>query len=117
MKRAILFLVQRQSCLKRATSPSPDGIEGIDSRGASTLIINKVMKRKVLYLVTASLSLSLLIAGGMGQQPKPQKTNTSAEQSQEKPEVINVRRVRLPITVIDKKNQFVSGLTEGDFFI
>jgi len=75
------------------------------------------MKRKVLYLVTASLSLSLLIAGGMGQQPKPQKTSTSAEQSQEKPEVINVRRVRLPITVIDKKNQFVSGLTEGDFFI
>jgi len=75
------------------------------------------MKRKVLYLVTASLSLSLLIAGGMGQQPKPQKTSTSAEQSQEKPEVINVRRVRLPITVIDKKNQFVSGLTEGDFVI
>src|SRR5207247_2158738 len=70
-----------------------------------------------LYMVSATLSYSLLIAGGMGQQPKPQKTNTSAEQSQEKPEVINVRRVRLPITVIDKKNQFVSGLTEGDFVI
>src|SRR5436853_228253 len=75
------------------------------------------MKRKVLHLVTAWLGLSLLVVGGMGQQPKPQKPNATAEQGQEHPEVINVRRVRLPITVMDHKKQFVSGLTESDFLI
>jgi len=30
---------------------------------------------------------------------------------------VNIRRVRLPITVQDKKKQFVSGLTQGDFVI
>src|SRR5947208_2289603 len=62
------------------------------------------------------LSLS---AANFAQQPKAQKPVQPAttEPGQEKPEVINVRRVRLPITVIDKKNQFVSGLTEGDFVI
>ena len=31
--------------------------------------------------------------------------------------MVNVRRVRLPITVTDKKGQFVSGLTANDFLI
>jgi len=31
--------------------------------------------------------------------------------------VVNIRRVRLPITVTDKKGQFVSGLTASDFLI
>jgi VWFA-related protein len=31
--------------------------------------------------------------------------------------VIPVRRVRLPITVVDKKGQFVPGLTKEDFFV
>src|SRR5437016_7665455 len=53
------------------------------------------------------------------QQPKPQKPAppVTTEQGQEKPEVINVRRVRLPITVTDKKGQFVSGLAQNDFLI
>lgn len=67
-------------------------------------------------MATVLVSLSLLISGGMGQQPKPQKPTTT-EQGQEKPEVINVRRVRLPITVTDKKKKFVSGLTENDFLV
>ena len=77
------------------------------------------MKSKFLHLLIVSLGMSLLITGGMGQQPKPQpqKPTAAAEQSQEKPEVINVRRVRLPITVMDHKKQFVSGLTENDFLI
>src|SRR5881398_1376997 len=77
------------------------------------------MKSKFLHLLIVSLGMSLLITGGMGQQPKPQpqKPTAAAEQSQEKPEVINVRRVRLPITVMDHKKQFVSGLTENDFMV
>src|SRR5438046_1413508 len=63
-----------------------------------------------------SLSLSAAV---FAQQPKPQKPVQPAatEPGQEKPEVINVRRVRLPITVLDKKGQFVSGLAQNDFQI
>jgi Ca-activated chloride channel family protein len=68
------------------------------------------------------LSLSLLLASSAvnsAQQPKPQKPAQpgTIDQGQEKPEVINVRRVRLPITVTDKKGQFVVGLSQGDFLI
>ncbi len=71
---------------------------------------------------THLLSLSLLLAGAavnLAQQPKPQKPAqpVTTDPGQEKPEVINVRRVRLPITVQDKKGQFVTGLTQSDFMI
>lgn len=46
-----------------------------------------------------------------------QKTPATQDPNQDKPEVINIRRVRLPITVMDKKGQFVSGLTQNDFVI
>src|SRR5258706_10853575 len=76
------------------------------------------MKKVFTYL----LSLSLLLAGAavnFAQQPKPQKpaAPTTIDQRQEKPEVVNVRRVRLPITVIDNKKQLVTGLTQSDFMI
>src|SRR2546429_5807168 len=65
------------------------------------------------------LSLPLSAAALFAQQPKPQKPVQPAttEPGQEKPEVINVRRVRLPITVLDKRGQFVSGLAQNDFQI
>ena len=71
------------------------------------------MKQTLLYLLIASV-LSLLLVTAAAQQPKTPKP---AEQGQDKPEVVNVRRVRLPITVLDKKKNFVSGLTESDFLI
>jgi len=78
-----------------------------------------IMKKALGHL----LSLSVLLAGSavnFAQQPKPpQKPAQPAtiDQGRDKPEVINVRRVRLPITVTDKKGQFVGGLTQGDFQI
>jgi Ca-activated chloride channel family protein len=78
------------------------------------------MKRIFWYLLIASLNLSLLVVTSPGQQPKQQKPGSppaTPDQSQEKPEIINIRRVRLPITVTDKKGQFVSGLSAGDFLI
>src|SRR5437899_1520383 len=68
------------------------------------------------HVLILSLSLSAAI---FAQQPKPQKPVQPAttEPGQEKPEVINVRRVRLPITVLDKRGQFVSGLAQNDFQI
>lgn len=80
------------------------------------------MKRFLFLLSITSLTLGALLqitAGSEAQQPKPQNPVSPAstpDQSQEK-EVVNIRRVRLPITVTDKKGQFVSGLGAGDFLI
>ena len=70
---------------------------------------------------TYLLAIFMLMVSGalaLGQQPKPSPTPPPpAETGQERPEVINIRRVRLPITVTDKKGQFISGLTQGDFVV
>lgn len=61
-----------------------------------------------------------LIATGLveaqQQKPKPTPPPISNEQD-EQSEKIFIRRVRLPITVVDKKGQFVPGLTQKDFAI
>src|SRR6185369_7526401 len=49
------------------------------------------------------------------QAPKPSPTPLVA--GDEQSETIFIRRVRLPITVVDKKGQFVPGLTKNDFVI
>lgn len=77
---------------------------------------------KITYYV---LAITLLVSGmvAVGQQPKPKPQTPSPtptptpEAGQEKPEIINIRRVRLPITVTDKKGQFVSGLGQHDFLV
>ncbi|MEK6333894.1 MAG: VWA domain-containing protein [Acidobacteriota bacterium] len=78
------------------------------------------MKRIVHYFQPGLLALMLMLfaSAALSQQPKPTppRTPTTTDQGQEK-EVVNVRRVRLPITVTDKKGQFVSGLTASDFII
>src|ERR1041385_2557880 len=65
------------------------------------------------------LAIAMLLVSGafaFAQQPKPSPTPPTPE-GQERPEVINIRRVRLPITVTDKKGQFVPGLTQHDFVV
>src|SRR5713226_487808 len=79
------------------------------------------MKRFVFYLALTSLGFAMLfqISAAQSQQPKPPKPSSAPatpDQTQEK-EVVNIRRVRLPITVTDKKGQFVSGLSANDFLI
>ncbi len=65
------------------------------------------------------LSLAVLITAAAlsvaAQKPKPSPTPLP-EDSQGKV-TIAIRRVRLPITVTDKKGQFVPGLTKNDFVI
>ncbi len=60
--------------------------------------------------------LLLTVAVGSGQPAKAQKPAPTppAESGQEKV-TVTTRRVRLPITVTDKKGQFVGGLSQGDF--
>src|SRR5712664_338315 len=79
------------------------------------------MKRFVFYLALTSLGFAMLfqICAAQSQQPKPPKPSSPSatpDQTQER-EVVNIRRVRLPITVTDKKGQFVSGLSAADFLI
>jgi VWFA-related protein len=77
------------------------------------------MKSQCPFLFTRLLlfALTCAVAGVVeAQQPKPKPTPPAAEQA-EQSETIFIRRVRLPITVVDKKGQFVPGLTQHDFVI
>src|SRR5438874_9876641 len=69
--------------------------------------------KKTFYALSATFLLSTAIAA---QTPKPTASPTP-DPGQERPVVVTTRRVRLPITVKDKKGQFVSGLTQNDFAV
>lgn len=76
------------------------------------------MKRTSYFLLIMALLLSLRF--GSAQQPKPPAPapapSPTPDPGQERLKV-DIRLVRLPITVLDKKGQFVSGLTQSDFQI
>ena len=81
------------------------------------------MKPNFPTLLTRLLLLASFAAAGVvqAQQPKPSPkvspTPPGAGEQSEQSEKIFIRRVRLPITVVDKKGQFVPGLTQSDFLI
>src|ERR1044072_7696434 len=71
------------------------------------------------YLFTLSLALLccwLSQPFALSQQ-NPQPTSTPAASGQDDREVVTIREVRLPITVIGKDKQPVAGLTKEDFLI
>ena len=63
-----------------------------------------------LISVATALSVS-------AQKPKASPSPTPSTENPQGIEKIAIRRVRLPITVTDKKGQFVPGLTKNDFVI
>jgi len=69
---------------------------------------------RLIFLACAFAAAGLAEA----QQPKPKPTPppTTSEQDVQS-EKIFIRRVRLPITVVDKKGLFVPGLTQKDFVV
>jgi VWFA-related protein len=69
-------------------------------------------KTKYLFL---AMTVLLSVHSAFGQQSKPSPTPTP-DPGQETLKV-NIRRVRLPITVTDNKKQFVPGLTQNDFVV
>jgi VWFA-related protein len=63
------------------------------------------------------LSATFVAVGVVAQKPKPTATPPATNEQPDQSEKIFIRRVRLPITVVDKKGLFVPGLTQNDFLI
>src|SRR5262245_60015473 len=57
------------------------------------------------------------VALGVHAQPKPKASPTPPPGQDQESMTTFIRRVRLPITVVDKKGLFVSGLTQSDFLV
>jgi Ca-activated chloride channel homolog len=68
----------------------------------------------VAALALCSLTLPAQVAQGQQQQASPQQTPNPQDQDVER---ITIRRVRLPISVVDKKGLPVTGLMANDFMI
>ncbi|MCU1265960.1 MAG: hypothetical protein JWM21_2278 [Acidobacteria bacterium] len=75
-----------------------------------TLLLTRTL---FIFAVTVSVGLGSVFIG-QAQQPSA-KASPTPPADQEPSEVTFIRRVRLPITVLDKKGLFVSGLTKEDF--
>lgn len=76
----------------------------------SARVTSFLFKYLSLAVVFAAVALSVA-----AQKPKP--SPTPLPEDRQGRVTIEVRRVRLPITVTDKKGQFVPGLTQSDFTI
>jgi len=61
--------------------------------------------------------VAVLAVGAEAQKPKPSPSPTPGTEDPQATVKIPIRRVRLPITVTDKKGQFIPGLTKDDFVI
>src|SRR5882762_5870292 len=75
---------------------------------------------RIVSIITAIAvaALSLISARAQqGSKPTPQTTQSSGNQDAGQKEVVNIKNVLLPVTVTDRKNQFVMGLTQQDFLI
>jgi von Willebrand factor type A domain. len=79
--------------------------------------------RSFLFILTIGLCLSVQNFTAPGQQqsdaprPQPSPTPTPAAQDDGQEGPIYINEVRLPISVLDKKKQPVSGLTKDDFIV
>lgn len=62
-------------------------------------------------------ALTGITVGVHAQQPRPKASPTPPPGQDQESITTFIRRVRLPITVVDKKGQFVSGLTQSDFSV
>lgn len=72
------------------------------------LVVNRFLP---ILCVVIGVSLSV-----SAQNPKPSPSPTPQIRD-DQTIITNIRRVRLPITVVDKKGQFVPGLTQSDFIV
>jgi hypothetical protein len=69
------------------------------------------------YLARLVLLVSFVSLAGLAQAQKPKPSPTPPRDDDQESITTFIRRVRLPITVVDKKGQFIPGLTRNDFLI
>jgi len=69
------------------------------------------------FLSRLLLLVSLMSLAGLAQAQKPKPKPTPPRDDDQESITTFIRRVRLPITVVNKKGQFVPGLTKNDFSI
>lgn len=96
------------------------GIETSVNCTPSKLLIkldNLMTRSPVLARSLSLLLLALAAVSAVAQQPRPAPSPTPPADQDERPITTFIRRVRLPITVVDKKGQFVPGLTQNDFIV
>ena len=102
------------------------GIEGIESPvpadcGQLPNDNPSSMSARITLFLFKSLSVAVIsFAAALAvsaQKPKASPSPTPATETPQGIEKIAIRRVRLPITVTDKKGNFVPGLAKGDFTI
>src|SRR2546421_3557930 len=105
--------IQKGNCRKSA--PHRTASRG---NGTCALVLNTKMQRLFWIVGVLVTVLSIVVASGSAQNPqRPKPVLPTPTPDPAQAEVINIRRVRLPITVTDKKGQFISGLSAGDFLV
>lgn len=70
-----------------------------------------------LLLLVCALAVASAFSGESYAQPQPKPSPTPSVNDPQESITTFIRRVRLPITVVDKKGQFVPGLTKNDFLV
>jgi len=79
--------------------------------------MHTVRTRSIKLFLLAVFVLIVTTASTSAQKPKASPSPTPQISDQGQVERFEIRRVRLPITVVDKKGQFVPGLTKNDFVV
>ncbi len=69
------------------------------------------------FFLRLALLMSFMSLAAIAQAQKPRPSPTPPREDDQEAITTFIRRVRLPITVVDKKGQFVPGLTKNDFLI
>jgi len=73
---------------------------------------------RFLSIILLAACILPALTADRAQQPKPKVSPTPpVNEGDQEPIKTFIRRVRLPITVVDKKGQFVPGLTKNDFLV
>ena len=72
---------------------------------------------RFVYSLVLSLSCIVIAAGVVVAQQKKPNPSPTPPAADDQTITTFIRRVRLPITVVDKKGQFVPGLTQNDFLV